>query len=152
MRRATPLLALLALAACDRNADVQRSAQLRYKEHTLAEWWVLRRDPNDETTRDAATAMRMLGPAAIPFLAVKAAGPDLGDVIGGGTALEAQCPGSLAAMEDARRHHASNALDAAIRRVRADSAARVHSDLCDASGAPTDHPPADVGGRLQFPH
>lgn len=136
MRLAPVLLVTLALAACDRSADVRRAAQLRYEGHTLDEWWQLRRDPNDETAAEAQTAMRMLGAGGVPFLAVKAASPDLGDVIGASTVLESMCPGTLPAMEAARGRHPSRALGIAIRRVRADSANRVHSALCSPRGEP----------------
>ena len=136
MRLAPVLLVTLVLAACDRSADARRAAQLRYEGHTLDEWWQLRRDPNDETAGEAQTAMRMLGAGGVPFLAVKAAGPDLGDVIGASGALERMCPGTLPAMEAARGRHPSPALDIAIRRVRADSANRVHSAFCTPSGEP----------------
>lgn len=130
------LVTTLVLVACDRSADARRAAQLRYDGHTLEEWWQLRRDPNDETAAEAQTAMRMLGAEGVPFLAIKAASADLGDVIGASTVLENMCPGALPAMEAARGRHPSPALDIAIRRVRADSTNRVHSALCAPSGAP----------------
>lgn len=135
--RLAPALLLLALTACRGSADNARQAgQVRYEEHTLAEWWLLRRDASDETAADARIAIRMLDAAAVPFLANKAASHDLGDNLGGGVALEDLCPSALPAMEAARADYPSPALEAAIRRVRAEAAARVRSGLCEQSGKP----------------
>lgn len=150
MRFVPALLVLLAVAACDRSTDARRAGQLRYEDRTLEEWYRLRRDPNDETASEAHVAMRMLGGAGVPFLAAKAAGPDVGDVIGGSVALENQCPGSLPAMEAARAHSPSAALDVAIRRVRADSAGRIRSGLCTADGAPVRRQTAGDAERPQM--
>jgi hypothetical protein len=139
---------ILALAACDDpSADARRAGQLRHDGRTLDEWWRLRRDPSDETVAEARAAIRVLGARAVPYLAAKAAGPELGDVIGGGLALEDQCPGALPAMQAARARHPSPALDEAIRRVRADSANRVRAGRCTARGEPAGGEPAGGATR-----
>lgn len=134
--RLPPALLLFVVAACGRSPDARRAGQLRYEGHTLDEWWLLRRDANDETAAEARVAIRMMGGAAVPFLADKAASHELGNNLGGSTALEDQCPGALPAMEAARADYPSPALEAAIRRVRAEAAARVRTGLCEASGKP----------------
>ena len=65
MRRASALLLLAAastLGACHRSADARTAARARYEEHTLDEWWALRRDPDDAVSRAARDAMRALNP------------------------------------------------------------------------------------------
>ena len=123
-------------AACGASSDARRDGQVAYDGRTLEEWWPRRRDADDATASQARTAIRMMGAAAVPFLANKAASHDLGDNIGGSVALEDLCPNALPAMEAARANHPSAALEAAIRRVRADAADRVRDGTCGASGAP----------------
>lgn len=136
MRRFAPALLVLALAACRRSPDAAQSAQARYQGRPLAEWWQLRRDPDGSVERRAGEAMRMLGPAAVPFLAEKAASHDLGDMIGGSTALDGMCPSAIPAMEAARGNYPSAALEAAIRRVRSSAAESVRLGRCNAAGDP----------------
>ena len=134
MTRSVPaLLALsltLALVACNRTPDAQQSGQTRYHGRTLAEWWQLRRDPDDAVEVQANTAMHALGAAAVPFLAEKAASHDLGDMIGGSTTLESMCQNVIPAMEAARSRYPSPALDAAIVRVRRDGTDPKRYPLC----------------------
>ena len=134
--RLAPALLALTLAACTASGDAPRSGQVRHEGRTLEEWWLRRRDANDRTAGEARTAIRTIGPAAVPFLAEKAASRDLGEMIGGSVALEDLCPSALPAMEAARATHPSPALEAAIRRVRAGSADRTRAGLCTADGEP----------------
>lgn len=136
MTRFAPALLAFALASCAQSSDARRSGQVRYEGRALAEWWQLRRDPDGAVEHEAQTAFRMLGPAAVPFLAEKAAGRDMGDVIGGSVALETLCPGALPAMEAARADYPSAALDAAIRRVKAAAAAGATRGYCTTNGDP----------------
>lgn len=131
-----PALLALTLAACNASGDARRAGQVRYEGRTLEEWWQQRRDADDATAAQARTAMRMLGPAAVPFLADKAASHELGETIGGSVALEDQCPSALPAMEAARAKHPSPALDAAIQRVKARATDRTRAGLCAANGEP----------------
>lgn len=135
--RLAPALLVIALAACHPSNDAQRSGQTRYEGHTLAEWWASRRGPDAATEHQAQVAMHMLGAAAVPFLADKAASNDLGDMIGGSMALESLCTSAIPAMRAARAHYPSAALDAAIRRVQADASVHVADGLCSATGDPT---------------
>lgn len=96
----------------------------------------MRRDPDGAVEYEAQIAMRMIGGAAIPFLADKAASHDMGDMIGGSTTLEGMCTSAIPAMEAARARHPSAALDAAIRRVRTEAADRVRAGTCAANGDP----------------
>lgn len=137
MMRLAPALLVLALAACHKSADARQSGQVRYQGHTLAEWWTLRRDPDEAKEHDAQMAMHMIGAAAVPFLADKAASHDMAEMIGGSTALEGLCTSAIPAMEAARAEYPSPALDEAIRRVRREAADRVRFGLCTASGEPT---------------
>ena len=137
MRRLAPALLVLALAACRRSPDAQQSGQVRYQGRSLAEWWQLRRDPDGDVERRATEAMRMLGPAAVPFLAEKAASHDLGDMLGGSVALQSMCPSAIPAMEAARSRYPSAALDAAMRRVRANAADLVRFGFCTSAGEPS---------------
>jgi hypothetical protein len=134
--RLAPALLALAVAACGSSTDARRAGQLRYGEHTLEEWWTLRRDPSDVRVREAQAAIRMMGPAAVPFLADKAASRDLGDNLGGSVALEDLCPNALPAMEAARERYPSPALEVAIRRVRSEAQARTRAGICAANGDP----------------
>lgn len=136
MRFSVVAAVTLLIAACSRGPDAASAAQLRYDGRTLADWWQLRRDPDDATSRQARMAMHVLGGAAVPFLASKAAGPDLGDVIGGTSVLETECPAALPAMRAARDRYPSAALDAAIRRVEAEWSARIQAGACGANGEP----------------
>lgn len=142
------LLAASALAACRRAGDARTAAQARYEDHTLQEWWDLRRDPDDAVSRAARDAMRMLGPTAVPFLADKAASHELGEMIGGSSGLEGMCTSAIPAMEAARDRYPSAALDAAIRRVKADAADRVRFGFCTADGKPTRPEDREGGGGL----
>lgn len=137
MMRLAPALFVVALAACHPSNDARRSGQTRYQGHTLAEWWASRRGPDAATEHEAQMAMHMLGAAAVPFLADKAASNDLGDMIGGSTALESLCTSAIPAMQAARAQYPSAALDAAIRRVQAEEAARVAEGTCAPNGEPT---------------
>lgn len=134
-----PVTALvLATAACrSAAADAQRSGQARYGERTLEEWWQLRRDADPAVEADAQFAMHMLGPAAVPFLAAKAAGRDMADVIGSSVALESMCTNAIPAMEAARAEYPSAALDGAIRRVKASASEAVRDGVCTPRGEPT---------------
>lgn len=138
MRFSPALLALpLALSACrSAAADARRSGQVQYEGHTLAEWWDMRRGPDAETERQANLAIHMIGPAAVPFLAEKAASHELGEMIGGSSALERMCAGAVPAMEAARAEYPSPALDAAIKRVKASASNAVSVGACTASGDP----------------
>jgi hypothetical protein len=136
MRVARLFPALALLAACGGASDVERSAQATHDGRTLAQWWELRRAGDERTAEDARAAIRMLGPAAVPFLADKAASANMPNTVGGGAALEDLCPNAVPAMEAARARRASPALDAAIRRVRADSARRVAEGACAPDGTP----------------
>jgi hypothetical protein len=138
MRAVSTLLVLL-LGACgtpDAAADARRSGQVRYEERTLEEWWARRRDPSDAASGEARVAIRNIGPEAVPFLAATAAGHDLGETIGGGTALEDLCPNALPAMEAARARYPSPALDAAIRIVKSGAGDLTPADRCTAGGDP----------------
>lgn len=135
MRLAPALLAVV-LAACGASNDARRAGQIRYEGRTLEEWWTRRRAVDDAAAAEARTAMRALGAAAVPFLADKAASHDLGDNIGGSVVLEDLCPSALPAMEAARAEYPSAALEAAIRRVRANAADPARSGLCAPSGEP----------------
>ena len=138
MRLSPALLALpLSIAACrSPAADAQRSGQVRYDGHTLEEWWQLRRGADAASEQQANVAMRMMGPAAVPFLAAKAASHELGDVTGGSVALQSMCTGAVPAMEAARSEYPSAALDAAITRVKASAPDAVRFRMCTASGEP----------------
>ena len=138
MRAAFTLLVLL-LGACgtpDAAADARRSGQARYEGRTLEEWWAQRRDPSDAAAGEARVAIRTIGPEAVPFLAAKAAGRDLGETIGGGSALEDLCPNALPAMEAARAKYPSAALDAAIRIVKSSTTDLTRADRCTPAGDP----------------
>jgi hypothetical protein len=146
MHRLAPALVVLALAACRRSPDAQQSGQARYQGRPLAEWWQLRRDPDDAVEHRATEAMRMLGPAAVPFLAEKAASHDLGDMIGGSNALESLCPGAIPAMEAARSRYPSPALEGAIQRVRGRADELVQRGFCTAAGDPARPRPKQPSG------
>ncbi|HEY0778348.1 MAG TPA: hypothetical protein VGD56_10330 [Gemmatirosa sp.] len=133
MRLASALLPLtfaLVFVACDRSGDARQSGQVRYRGRTVEEWWQLRRDPDDMTVGEARVALRTVGPAAVPFLAEKAASHDLGDVIGGSVALEYLCPDALPAMRAARGRYPSAALDGAIRLVEGTASDTARSHRC----------------------
>lgn len=136
MRLALALLAVVLAACGGASDDARRAGQVRYEGRTLQEWWTRRRDANDASASEARSAIRRMGPAAVPFLADKAASRDLGDNIGGSVALEDLCPNALPAMKAARAGHPSAALEAAIRRVQANAADPARSGLCAPGGEP----------------
>lgn len=137
MRRALRLApALLALAACRSPDAASRSGQVRYEGHTLEEYWGHLRAASDARSGEAGRAIRMLGPAAVPFLAAKAASHTLEDNIAGSVSLENLCPNALPAMKAARDEYPSASLDAAIRRVEAEAADRVKAKICAPDGRP----------------
>lgn len=140
MRLSPALLAFtLVVTACrSPAADAQRSGQVRYDGRTLEEWWQLRRGADADDERQANVAMRMAGPAAVPFLAAKAASHDLGDMIGGSVALESLCTNAVPAMEAARSEYPSAALDAAIKRVKSSTSTSnaVRFGTCTPGGEP----------------
>lgn len=129
-----PSLALALTACSNASADARQAGQTRYKGHSLDEWWALRRDPDDAVESEAQGAMHAMGAAAVPFLAEKAASHDLGDMIGGSTALESMCPNVIPAMQAARARYPSPALDAAIQRVQRDASNPYKARFCVAGG------------------
>ena len=136
--RFTPALLAFVLAACHRSNDAQRSGQVRYEGHTLAEWWAQRHNVDATAEADFHLAMHMIGGPAVPFLAEKAMSHDMDDMIQGSTALESMCPSALPALraERERNPSASPVLDAAIRRIQFQSATRVGLKLCAPNGDP----------------
>ena len=135
MRPAPALLALV-LVACHPSHDAQRSGQVPYEGHTLAEWWAQRHDVDATKEAESQVAIHMIGAPAVPFLAEKAASHDMDEMITGSVALESLCPSAIPAMRAARAQYPSAALDEAIRRVQADAASRVGRGLCGANGEP----------------